>query len=889
MKRTLLYLIILLSLALPASAADPFFRDVIVTSPDGIWTDPRAYTTLNAAVTAVGANVRTIVIPSAQVVTALTIPANVTLRFERDGSITNSGQLTINTPRIEAAARQIFTGAGDIDFVAGTVVKSSWFVDLDEALDVTSDDTVTIVITESETTTADMAVGNDVTLRWESPFIITVDTTHTLSNVKNIEAGNYQIFAGAGDIDFLDGTVLELSWFTRLRNVITWVEAEEVTLVVSEESIVDFTDTIDPNIELKFNAGGSLSVNGGVILTLPPSAIKAEDSRRLFYGLGTLTYNAAGVIPCNWHPDIHAAISSIGTYNSELIISDTQTLTTDLSVPSTLTLNFNRNGLIDNDGNDLTINDCNIKADYHQIFTGAGDVEFAGDNVELIPQWFGAVGDGTDVSAEFQKTIDALPAIGGTIKVLRPATTYGIGTRLDLPQYTKFEGDWTPSDSYHTFTALGANAVIGVVGTGTYATGANDVINVNIRNINIDGDNVGTIGIEIDIARFVWIENVIVVNCTENSIKMGGVEPVDDVGVEGANRISNIWVKGSRFNESEAANISIFVGQYSSIYIDHNTFGDAVDTAGAILAVDGAVLRIDQNVFAMGSTDVIKLDLSEDYFDVVDGAGNAVELRTYSITNNHFENAAATVLDYIDISPQFGEMSNIEISGNNFVNRQMNFRLEPASECLHDVYVHENVMLFGEGAGIGEMIIGQYAERVFWGPNDYGDIGRTVDTALANGRIVDATGGNPPAGINGIVYDDQLAHTFVLWGDNIDQTIRQPLYVNSGNASETVFIAPRAGWIKSVSIYANDVPTAGEFAIRMQRNQATADEDEIIDLDSANATQIGATGTYKRYLTYEPWEKSFDLNEAIGFIAYESLNTLAPLTIDIQVAIEVIW
>ena len=58
----------------------------------------------------------TIVIANAHTVTALTVPANVTLKFERDGSITNSGQLTINTKNIIADDHQIFTGTGDIDF-----------------------------------------------------------------------------------------------------------------------------------------------------------------------------------------------------------------------------------------------------------------------------------------------------------------------------------------------------------------------------------------------------------------------------------------------------------------------------------------------------------------------------------------------------------------------------------------------------------------------------------------------------------------------------------------------------------------------------------------------------------------------------------------------------
>ena len=303
MKRILLYLIILISLALPVSAAEPFFRDVIVTSPDGIWTDPRAYTTLNLAVAAVGANVRTIVIPSAQVVTALTIPANVTLRFERDGSIANSGQLTLQTTKIFADARQIFTGAGDIDFAVGTTVKTSWFVDLDEALDVTSDDTLTMLISEAETTDDDMAVGNNVTLRWESPFIITVDAGDTLSNIGSIEAGKYQIFAGAGDIDFLDGTRLSTSWFAHLRSLLTFVETEEVTIVVSGNVTEDFTDTATRNEMFDFvSENGRISVSAAQVLTIHnPSIINARPRQHIFTGDGIVEYTTGGTAHVEWY------------------------------------------------------------------------------------------------------------------------------------------------------------------------------------------------------------------------------------------------------------------------------------------------------------------------------------------------------------------------------------------------------------------------------------------------------------------------------------------------------------------------------------------------------------------------------------------------------------
>ena len=534
MKRTLLYLIILLSLALPASAADPFFRDVIVTSPDGIWTDPRAYTTLNAAVTAVGANVRTIVIPSAQVVTALTIPANVTLRFERDGSITNSGQLTINTPRIEAAARQIFTGAGDIDFVAGTVVKSSWFVDLDEALDVTSDDTVTIVITESETTTADMAVGNDVTLRWESPFIITVDTTHTLSNVKNIEAGNYQIFAGAGDIDFLDGTVLELSWFTRLRNVITWVEAEEVTLVISEESIVDFTDTIDPNIELKFNAGGSFSVNGGVVLSGLGNITAGK--QQIFSGAGDVDFLTGSTLHTSWF----GSLVNADTYTDDdnvslsLIVDSSETIAANTTIDAYQSLEFPSGAILTVSGGFTLTITGNITAGIYQIFSGAGTVTIDGHTRVGYPQWWGAKGDNsTDDTDALQAAIDALP-----LKILFiPKGRYIVSDTITISsQGITIEGEggnyfFQNADPVHGTVIKWDGGAGGTVVKVTPNTLIRPMVAPILRRLTIDGQSLAEIGLRIEATVQGVFEHLYLAHCTDKAIHTGGTDAVGYTGL----------------------------------------------------------------------------------------------------------------------------------------------------------------------------------------------------------------------------------------------------------------------------------------------------------------------------------------------------------------------
>jgi len=288
MKKFILSIFLALALFVTPASAE-FFPDIIVTSPNGIWTDSRAYETLNDAISAVGDNKRTIKIVSPQTVTDLTIPSNVTLDFERDGAIVNSGQLTINTRNIRAPDRQIFTGAGDVDFVDGSAVRSAWFPSLYKAINLTNDDSVTLLVTSQAHVTTTCALGNDVTLKWDSPNnIIQVDPGVVFSNIKNIEAGNYQIFAGLGDYDFLDGTELKLNWFHSLQSVLAQVEDEEVTIIVNEDSVIQSDVTAAANEGIKVVKGGRLNIDAGVTLTIngPFSA----GLYQVFSGDGSVTF-----------------------------------------------------------------------------------------------------------------------------------------------------------------------------------------------------------------------------------------------------------------------------------------------------------------------------------------------------------------------------------------------------------------------------------------------------------------------------------------------------------------------------------------------------------------------------------------------------------------------
>ena len=827
MKRLrILFLSIVIVLAFSFNVKAEFFSDIIVSGPNGIWTDSRAYATLNDAITAVGANQRTVVIVSPQTVTNLTVPANVTLKFERDGQINNSGQLTINTKNIIAEDRQIFNGTGDIDFATGSVLRSYWFASFAHAALMTADDIVTLIVSKPSTINTSCAIGNNVNLKWESPSnILTVAAGKVLSNIKNIEAGHYQLFAGAGDIDFLDGTQLNLSWFAHLRSVTTWVGSEQVQLVIDDHQTVDFDTSIPINIICKFQSGGLLTVNPGITLTYANSQLIDIGSYGFnpFAGTGTivivgsLTYTPAssltaselktllGIYPYEvdalytygngtsyTSATINTAIAAIGVVNKTTLLlrSGSWIMAANITIPANVTLKAIPGTIITTTGFTITINGP-FSAGLYQVFSGTGTVSFGyGSIKEAYPEWWktNTTPGITDMTSAIQAAITAMegtyaayvPITGGGKVVLSrssyAATTLNIKTRVTLEL-----SDGTQLLTSDVITMNSSSRLIGAgrqssqilfSGTGhaiscDSSASPGDIIDVHLENFWLNSSVATTTNSAIFFSSMNH-PTIIGINSTDSPTGASFIEIVRSalpiirgLSLQGAAMGASPFIL--LYNDSDAAHIS------DSRFIGTNE-------------ANKEGIRIDNPGSGNSATTIIKNN-SFEYFDVAIRVGNTASstVSNVVIRENYFETTVSYEIVVGNVTAT-AIAKNVSIENNYFYSQ---------ATAIYAIYLRlaENVTIKGNkslnhGTAMVEVLAG------------------VKNFEIRNNNTADPIQQNIVAGATG-TYDDSSGNIYYFGARIIDKT---PTIIQFAQSPYTVLVT-------GVSLYCN--ATAGAITLNL--------------------------------------------------------------------------
>jgi len=321
MKKVILSILLVLLMSFGAYA-QVYQTDLILTKPDAVWVDSRSYNSLDALLTAIGSDETTIYIAQQEDFTG-TIPDNVRLKFLTGGSINATGSVTINAKFIDAPNIRIFYGSGAYDFASGSELKSAWFEDFDEVVSETSDDEVTIIMSQNETATTNASVGDDVVLKWNSPGNeLTISSGIVISNVDNIIAGDYQIVSGDGRFDFNDGVVLKSTWFSALNEAGRHIDDTVATLEVRDTESISYDYTFGSNITLHFYE--NIEVGAGKTITIySPENVVAQPTQEIFTGSGLISFTNAGTVyPEWWGTDLYTALTSLASSGGRVQLLD---------------------------------------------------------------------------------------------------------------------------------------------------------------------------------------------------------------------------------------------------------------------------------------------------------------------------------------------------------------------------------------------------------------------------------------------------------------------------------------------------------------------------------------------------------------------------------------
>jgi hypothetical protein len=192
---------------------------------------------------------------------------NITYIIEHGAVITHSAN-TIDITVPQAGLYQIFSGTGTITFnpVNLRPVATSWFGDLNTAVSqIGAVNSVTLVVTDAQTLTANLTVTENIQLVVESGGSIVKASTYTCT-IANLEAGLYQVFDGfsSGDV-VLDGAIDALypQWFGVVADGITNMSSE---FTVAMNAAVGVAPLYVPPASSNYYFTSGLTVPPGIVV-----------------------------------------------------------------------------------------------------------------------------------------------------------------------------------------------------------------------------------------------------------------------------------------------------------------------------------------------------------------------------------------------------------------------------------------------------------------------------------------------------------------------------------------------------------------------------------------------------------------------------------------------
>ncbi|GIV03938.1 MAG: hypothetical protein KatS3mg015_2768 [Fimbriimonadales bacterium] len=271
--------------------------DLILTSPDGVWVDTRAFSGLADLVNSRGDTETFVLLAREEVVsTQLTLPQSWHLLFARGGRIrvAAGGDLSVSAASVNApAGRQIF----EIDqggilrlTTEGRKARLSWFSSMSAALAAIPSGG-TLVVDRDETLSGTLDASS-VALEWEA-----AGPTLTLSAgaqlwLNRVIAGEWPIFSGVTPAGLKPraGSRLKAEWFQDLGQFSTVIDPQVACTAAFSSVVPNNVDglVVPANLTLYFEAGAGIDQATGTTLTIAGGVFSLSNWR---FGDGLITVN----------------------------------------------------------------------------------------------------------------------------------------------------------------------------------------------------------------------------------------------------------------------------------------------------------------------------------------------------------------------------------------------------------------------------------------------------------------------------------------------------------------------------------------------------------------------------------------------------------------------
>ncbi len=246
-------------------AATQYFPDIVVKGSP--WYDIRGYTSLSAAVTAVGASGKTMLILGNVPVAASTDVSAIPLWFLGSGKFTVAAGQALTVGSISAGTHTIFAGAGTVVPVEYSV-KAEWFGSLTNAITMLAAAECAVEIGSNQAISATNSSPATMTLSFVGPGRLTIATGQTFTANGFVHTRNNKcIIYGNGVFVPLAEQDVNSFWWPSFARTIADLGTNTRTVLVSTNQVVSGNLTVPANISTVVKLGGMISPAGAVTVT----------------------------------------------------------------------------------------------------------------------------------------------------------------------------------------------------------------------------------------------------------------------------------------------------------------------------------------------------------------------------------------------------------------------------------------------------------------------------------------------------------------------------------------------------------------------------------------------------------------------------------------------